>query len=422
VYVHARDSTLLGVREEPSLRRASVALAAVFVVFGTLGGNWDARLPAIRHQFRLDSGELGVVIFAVSVTATAVLPLAGWFSARLGSRGPSIVGLLFAAAGIGAAAFLPSFATLLPVACVIGAGWGITDVAANAHGVAIEHALGRRILSGLHSAWSFGLLAGSGIAAGAAAAGLGLRVQFPVVAAAAAVALVLAGPLLLPTTGAALDTAHFALPRGPLALPALLMFCGFFVEAATVSWAAVFLKGPVGTSSAVAAGGVAAYSLAMGLTRLVGDRLLERWGIGGLAFRSGAVTCAGLALALGTRSPVPAFVGLACVGASSAPIIPALFRLGGTVPGIASGAGIAALATAGYTGGVVNGPAIGFHARGVGLTGALGLVGAAGLVIALLGPRLGAGSGGRQTRAAPAGVPRRAGATPGGGAGRKWGE
>jgi hypothetical protein len=218
---------------------------------------------------------------------------------------------------------------------------------------------------------------------------VGLRVQFPVVAAAAVVALALATPSLLPATGAALDTAHFSLPRGPLALPAFLMFCAFFVEAATVSWTAVFLTGPAGTSGAVGAAGVAAFSLAMGLARLVGDRLLERWGMGGLAVRSGALSCAGIVLALATRSPVPAFVGFACVGAGSAPIVPALFRLGGTVPGVASGAGIAAVATAGYAGGVVNGPAIGFLARGVGLTGALGLVGAAALTIALLGPRLG---------------------------------
>ena len=39
-------------------------------------------------------------------------------------------------------------------------------------------------------------------------------------------------------------------------------------------------------------------------------------------------------------------------------------------------------------GGVLNGPAIGFLARGIGLTGALGLVAVAGAVIALLGPRL----------------------------------
>lgn len=374
------------------LRRAHVALAAVFVVFGALGGNWDARLPAVRQRFSLDSGELGVVIFAVLLAATAILPVAGWLTARLGSRGPSSLGLLCAGAGITAAAFVPSYATLLPAAAVIGAGWGIVDVASNAHGVAIEQALGRRVLSGLHSAWSFGLLAGSGIAAGAAAASVGLRVQFPVVAAAAAIALALTTPFLLPATGAALDVAHFALPRGALALPALLMFCAFFVEAATVSWAAVFLTGPVGTSGAIAAGGVAAFSLAMGLVRLVGDGLLERWGIGGLALRSGVLSCAGLAVALGTRSPAPALIGIACVGAGSAPIVPALFRVGGTVPGVAPGAGIAAVATAGYVGGVVNGPAIGFLARGVGLTGALGLVCAAALVIALLGPRLGSAS------------------------------
>ena len=378
--------------QDRRLRRAHAALAAVFVVFGALGGNWDARLPAIRQRLSLDSGELGVVIFAVLLTATAILPLAGWLTARLGSRGPSALGLLCAGAGISAAAFVPSYVGLLPAAAVIGAGWGIVDVAANAHGVAIEQALGRRVLSGLHGAWSFGLLAGSGIAAGAAAASIGPRVQFPVVAAAAAIVLAVSTPFLLPATGASVDVAHFALPRGALALPALLMFCAFFAEAATVSWAAVFLTGPVGTSSALAAGGLAAFSLSMALVRLVGDRLLERWGIGGLALRSGALSCLGIAVAVGARSPAPALIGFACVGAGSAPIVPALFRVGGTVPGVAPGAGIAAVATAGYVGGVVNGPAIGFLARGFGLSGALGLVGAAALVIALLGPRLGSGT------------------------------
>jgi fucose permease len=366
-----------------------MALATGFVVFGMLGGNWDARLPAIRERLGLDSGELGVVIFAVTLATTAVLPLAGWATARLGSRGPTVAGLLLAAAGIGAAAFVPSYATLLPVACVIGAGWGTVDVASNAHGVAVERALGRRVLSGLHSAWSFGLLAGSGIAAAAAASGVGLRVQFPVAAGAAAVTLAVAAPSLLPATGAALDSAHLALPRGPLALPAVLMFCAFFVEAGTISWSAVFLTGPVGTSAAAGAAGLAAFSLSMALARLVGDNLLERWGIGGLAVRSGALSCAGVVLALATRSPVPAFVGLACVGAGAAPIVPALFRVGGTVAGVASGAGIAAVATAGYAGSLVDGPAIGFLARGVGLATALGLIAVAALVIALLGPRLG---------------------------------
>jgi hypothetical protein len=64
-----------------------------------------------------------------------------------------------------------------------------------------------------------------------------------------------------------------------------------------------------------------------------------------------------------------AFVAFALVGAGCAAIVPALFRVAGSVPGVASGAGIAAVATAGYSGAVINGPAIGFLARGIGLTG-----------------------------------------------------
>jgi hypothetical protein len=161
------------------------------------------------------------------------------------------------------------------------------------------------------------------------------------------------------------------------------MFCALFVEAAAMNWSAVFLSGPAGASSAVAAGAVVAYAAAMGGARLVGDRLMVRWGIGGLAQRSGVLTCAGTVLAIATRSPMPALVGFALVGVGCAAIVPALFRLGGSAPGIA------AVATAGYTGGLLNGPAIGFLARGVGLSAALGLLAAAGAVIALFGPRLG---------------------------------
>ena len=371
------------------LRQAHVALAVSFVAFGTLDGTWAARLPALKRRLGLDSGKLGLVVFLVSLAATLLLPVAGWLAARRGSRMPTALGLFLAGAGITGAAFAPSFATLVPVACVIGAGWGIADVAANAHGVALEAQIGRPILSVLHGMWSFGLLAGSGIAAGAAAASISPRWQFPVVAGAALVLVAVFVPRLLPGTAADVDSAHFALPRGSLALPAFLTFCALFVEFAAINWTAVFLAGPVGASAAVAAAGVVVYALAMAFARLAGDRLLLRWGVGSLARRSGTLTCAGVVLALATRSPAPALVGFALVGAGCAAIVPALFRVAGSVPGVASGAGIAAVATAGYAGAVVNGPAIGFLARGIGLSGALSLVAVGAALIAILGPRLG---------------------------------
>src|SRR5437868_14443314 len=139
------------------LRAAHVALAVIFVAFGAVDGTWAARLPALKARLRLDSGKLGLVVFLVSLTATLLLPVAGWLAARRGSRMPSALGLSLAAVGITGAAFAPSFATIVPAAVVIGAGWGIADVASNAHGVALEERIGRPILSVLHGMWSFGL-------------------------------------------------------------------------------------------------------------------------------------------------------------------------------------------------------------------------------------------------------------------------
>jgi hypothetical protein len=368
--------------------RAHVALAVAFVAFGTLDGTWAARLPALTRRLSLDSGRLGLVLFIVTLTATLSLPVAGWLAARSGSRGPTALGLVLAGAGLTGAALASSFATLVPAVCVLGAGWGIADVAANAHGVALETRIGRPILSVLHGMWSFGLLAGAGIAAGAAAAAISPRVQFPVVAAAALVLVAIYMPRLLPGTAADVDSAHFALPRGALALPAFLTFCALFVESAAMNWSAVFLAGPVAASAAVAAGAVVVYAVSMAFARLAGDRLLLRWGIARLAQYSGALTCVGIALALATRSPIPALAGFGLVGAGCAAIVPALFRVGGSVPGVSSGAGIAAVATSGYTGAVVSGPAIGFLARGIGLTGAMSLIGISAALIAVLGGRL----------------------------------
>jgi MFS family permease len=165
-----------------ALRTAHVAIAVAFVAFGTVDGTWVARLPAIKDNLGLDSVELGLVILAVSLSATVLLTGSGWFSSRYGGPGPTLLGLLVVAAALTATAFAPSFAALLPAAGLIGVGFGIVDVAANAHGIAIERRLGRPVLSALHGAWSLGLLVGSGIAAVAAAAAIGVRVQFSAVA------------------------------------------------------------------------------------------------------------------------------------------------------------------------------------------------------------------------------------------------
>jgi hypothetical protein len=368
-------------------RRALIAIAIVFVCLGTVDGTWAARLPALQDRLGLDSGRLGIAILAATLFSMLSLPVAGMLASRYGSRLPTAAGIVIIGAGLACAGVAPSFATLLPSAALLGVGTGVLDVGANAHGVAVESQIERPVLSSLHGFWSIGLLTGSAIAAGAAALEVSTKVHFPLVALAVVLVGLACVPQLLRGTRS-VDAAHFALPRGALALPAFLTFCSFFLESATMSWTAVFLVGPAGASGAVAAGGVVMYAIAMAIARFAGDPLSLRWGVGGIARRGGTLVVIGISLALVTRSSIPALIGFALVGAGCAAIVPALFRASAAVPGVSAGAGIAAVATAGYFGGVVNGPAIGFLARAVGLTAAMSLIGVGGALIAVLGPRL----------------------------------
>jgi fucose permease len=371
-----------------NLRASRSALTSLFFGFGIVSGTWAARLPAVQHRLRLDDGELGLVLFSVSAASVAVLPVAGWLVARPGGRVVTVAGVAVSAAGLALCGFASSFALLALAAALMGVGFGVADIGGNAYGVALERRYGRPILTSFHAAWSFGLLAGSGLAAAAAALGVGVRTHFVVAAAAVAAGSLAARPFLRREhEDVAAGMRRFAWPRGPLAALALICFCGMFVEWGAANWCAVFLTGPAGTSASVGAAGVVGISLAMACARVFGDRLTERWGVAVLTRRGALLALAGVLLALATRSPVPAIAGFACIGAGMAMVVPAVFRAAASVTGIAAGAGIAAVAVAGYSGSVANGPAIGFVARGIGLTGALALLAVACALVAVLASR-----------------------------------
>src|SRR5690242_10783519 len=132
------------------LRRAHVALAVIFVCFGTIDGTWAARLPAIKDRLGLDSGRLGLAMFSATFVATLTLPFAGMVASRFGSRLPTGVGILVISTGLACAGVAPTYVLLVLSAALFGVGIGTLDVAANAHGVSIEHGVGRPILSSLH--------------------------------------------------------------------------------------------------------------------------------------------------------------------------------------------------------------------------------------------------------------------------------
>ena len=366
------------------LRAARLAVSVIFFASGAAYGNFVARIPALKENLEASDAELGVVLFAGAAGAIVVLPVAGWLSARLGSRRVTRVALLGVALSLPLLALAPTLLTFALAFALFGGVQSALDVAMNAHGVAVEERYARPIFSSFHASWSLGGLAGA--FTGAAAAGLGVSPLVQFTAAAIVVAAIFAwsaGGLLPREVDATPTGAIFGRPSGALVALAALAFAALLAEGAAGDWSAVYLDDSVGTGESLAAVGYAAFAATMTLGRVVGDRLTVRWGPVGLTRRAGVLATAGLALALAFGDPVTGIVGFACLGAGLATIVPTVFRAAG-LRAATPGAGIAAVSTVGYAAFLVGPPMIGFLSEAIGLRAALGVVVALAALIPVL--------------------------------------
>jgi hypothetical protein len=228
---------------------------------------------------------------------------------------------------------------------------------------------------------------------GAALGGLLAQVGLDVRAHFAAVAVVLFGGVLawsarlLPAEEDAAEAPRLLVrPPRSLVVVGLAAFCCLFAEGAAADWSAVYLDEPLETGPGLAAVAYAAFALAMTVGRLAGDRLTLRWGPVGLLVRGGLVAGGGFGVALALDRPWAGILGFAALGIGLAPVVPTLFRAGGTTPGTPSGQGIAAVSTLGYFGLLAGPPIVGFTAEVIGLPGALAIVAALAGAVTLLAP------------------------------------
>jgi MFS family permease len=367
-------------------RAARGAVTAVFFLNGFLFGSLVARMPAIRDHAGVTNGELGLALACVAVGAVVAMPIAGALAARHGSREVTRGALALASLAILPPVLAPSLPALAAGFLVMGLTMGSLDVTMNAHGVAVERRYGRPILSGFHAAFSFGGLAGAASAATAAAAELDLAPHLALVAVVSLAVGLGWSRRFLPAAEDAAGTELPLLARPPRRLWALgaVAFSCLLVEGAAADWSAIYVRDELDTGAATAASAFVAFSITMAVGRLVGDRLVERFGPVALLRGGGLLAAVGFGIGLAASTVPAALVGFATLGAGLAAVIPVVFRAAGSTPGVAPGIGLAAVSSTGYLGFVAGPPIIGSLAEGIGLPGALVLLVVLVLVVAVL--------------------------------------
>ncbi|MEU4498967.1 MFS transporter [Streptomyces sp. NPDC023998] len=357
------------------LKRARYAVAAVFCVHGAVTGSLATRIPWIQDHAGVGAGQLGLALAFPALGASVAMPLAGAVSHRFGARN-ALRGLL---ALWTLSLILPSFAsnplTLCGALFVYGATAGMSDVAMNALGVEVENRLHRSIMSGLHGMWSVGALIGS--AGGTLAAHLGSDARLHhVIAAATLTALGLIacqGVLDLRSAPDEAPPPRFALPPKSALLIGAVGFCAVFAEGASLDWSAVYLRDVMDTSAGLAAASTATFALTMAVARLVGDRIVDRFGSVRTVRVGGVLATAGGLLVVLAPHPAVAMTGFAFIGLGVAVVVPLAFAAAGR-SGPNPSQAIAGVATITYTSGLIAPSAIGAVADATSLVVSFGLV------------------------------------------------
>jgi MFS family permease len=367
-------------------RRARTAVTAVFFVNGAVFSSLFARLPAIKSDLGLDDGELGVALLFATVGLLIAQVTAGALAVRYGSRAVMRGVAPAYCAAVALPALAPTGEAFALGLFVLGGANGALDVAMNVQGAAVESRYGRPLMSSLHAAFSFGALTGAGAGALLAAGDVPPDVHLVGVAILTAVAVVVATRGLLAPEPLDRRRAAPMLARPSRRLAALgaLAFCVLLAEGSVADWSAIYLRESIGSSQAIAAVGLAAFSLTMGVGRLAGDRIAVAIGPSMLAGAGALLAAAGLGAALAVQRPGAAIAGFAAMGLGLAAVFPLVVSAAANRPDVAPGPAIAAVSTTGYAGFMVGPPLIGLLAELGTLRGALLLPGLLCLLAATL--------------------------------------
>lgn len=387
--------------------RARLAVAVLFFTNGAIFASILPRYPEIKAALELSNAAFGAALAAFPLGALLAGLSAGILIRRYRSSRVAIIATVVCAIGIFLAATGQSWFALAGGLFIAGAMDSITDVAQNSHGLRVQKLYGRSILNSFHAVWSIGAVSGG--AAGALAAELGTprAVHLGLTAVVFSIAACSIHRLLLPGDEPHDDDAHEdASPHhrpaqaqedqpqrrtagrigkyAVLAALVLIASSGALVEDAGSSWAAIYLSDSLAASSFTAGLGFIALQGMQFIGRLIGDRLVDRYGQRLIARLGGIGVLAGMGIALLAPSIPTTILGFGLAGLGVATLIPAAMHAADELPGFKPGAGLTIVSWLLRIGFLVSPPIVGAIADASELRYGLLVVPLAGLLVITL--------------------------------------
>jgi MFS family permease len=348
--------------------QARKSLLAMFLLMGMVSMGWVPRIPEIKDAIGLSNGQFGFIILASTFGSVAGAQLGGRAIHTFGSRKVTQVAISIMPVGLAGMGIADSAFMLVISLFVMGFGYSLMDICLNSQGYIVERIIEKRCMSKLHAMWSTGAFLTT-VIGGSIARFVSYEANLVSIAIFAAVAFIPAAFFLLPADlddhdGGEEETDAKIPLFGKSVVPLWGLGIGLLgcmiAEGAASDWAGILMRDDMGYDKGVNATGFASFALAMIISRLLGDRTLDKLGpaltvklgayIGGATWAAAIV----IAVPLSQSHPLPALIiiniGFIAAGYGIGPMFPAFILAAGATPGVAPAVAIARVGVIGIAG------------------------------------------------------------------------
>ncbi len=360
----------MSVEASDLLHRAKLARNSLWVSFlllGIVSMGWVPRIPEIKDAIGLSNGAFGFVLIGSTFGSITGAQLAGRLMHTYGSQRTIFVGVLIMPAGLAGMALSTNAVALFFTLYTMGLGYALIDMCYNYQGTVVEKILGRRHMSSFHAMWSTGAFLTT-VVGGLITRQVSPRANLLAIAIISVIAYLIAARFLLSSAidGHKGEDEHEAkIPLfGKSVMPLWLLGVGLLAslvgEGAASDWGAILLRDEMGYEKGVYASAFASFSLAMIVSRFLGDRALDHFGparlvklggyFGGIIWGVAIAIAIPLSATHSTTALVIVNIGFVAAGLGIGPMFPAFILAATKIPGIAPAVAISRVGVIGIAG------------------------------------------------------------------------
>ncbi|MFG2790929.1 MFS transporter [Streptomyces sp. NPDC048419] len=367
------------------MRRRRQALYLFFFLPGIALSSWVTRTPDVRDQLGVSTGQMGLILFGLSVGSMIGILCSGRFVARLGTRpvialGTALIIAATAVIGVGSAA--SSAPAVTAGLFLFGAGMGSGEVAVNVDGADVERITGTTVLPTLHGCFSLGTVVGG--LAGMAATATGFPAHWHLAAVTLIATALLAYALRSVPAGVGISTGSrasgSARHSGPrvwkdlkLLLIGAIVLAMALAEGAANDWLPLLMVDGHGLDAAVGSLVYVGFAASMTLGRFCGSFFLDRFGRPAVMRASAVSGAVGLVLVIFSDNAGIAATAVLFWGLGASLGFPVALSAAGD-SGANQAARVSLVAVIGYVAFLVGPPALGFLGDHYGLRSAMVVV------------------------------------------------